>query len=208
RVVNDAVVALHAARHVVSRVAGSTTDVELCLGRGVIAAGELLEVIVERQLAVDGQASNNRRVLRATVNVERTRRVEDALTGAAQQVRPPQALRDVRLRLSRQAAIGGDDDDAIRRLRAIDRRCRRALEDLDVDDVVRVEIREPVGDVVLGRTGTASAAASRHRVETRGNGRVAVDHAVDDDKRTRGAGAGNAAATLDSRAAAGTAGAR
>ena len=76
------------------------------------------------------------------------------------------------------AALRGDDDDAVGGLRSVDRRRRRALEHLDVVDVVRIDVCKAVRAVLLAsvqRAGQGGLSAGTHG--------VGDDHAVDDVQR-------------------------
>src|SRR5690242_21743615 len=95
-VVDDAVVALDVARDVVRRVASAAANVDLCLRRGSFAASELLEVVVERQLAVHGERLDDGGVGGARVRTLRGNDVEHTLTGAAEGAGRSEPLRDVR----------------------------------------------------------------------------------------------------------------
>ena len=68
--------------------------------------------------------------LRELLAVEQVVAVRDALRAAC-------SVSSVNLRTRRRAVLRRDDDDAVRAARAVDRRRRRVLQDLDRLDVVR-----------------------------------------------------------------------
>ena len=90
------------------------------------------------------------------------------------------ALRGVPRR-ARLAALGSDEDDALPCTRAVERTGRRAFQDLDVLDVVRVDVRRPV---LLRRSLDLARAQAVVWIEVRGRVAAVVDrHAVDDEER-------------------------
>src|SRR2546427_238648 len=85
-------------------------------------------------------------------HAERVGRVAvDARAHRVCQGKRPEALGHAETGRARVPASGGDHDHAVRCLRAVDRRSRRALQDLDVLDVVRVQVGDAVDRVVLAR---------------------------------------------------------
>src|SRR5690242_10294210 len=102
--------------------------------------------------------------------------------------------------LPRAASLGRNDDDAVGGTRAVDRRRRRRLQDLDVLDVVRIDVGQAVDRLVLRRVGRTARA--RDRRQAAGDRRVRYDDAVDDVERIAGAENRRRAADLDLHAAA------
>ena len=112
-----------------------------------------------------------------------------------------EALRDVELRLPDAAAPRVDDDHAVRGAGPVDRsgRCG-SLQNLDRLDIVRDEVGQPVGAVVLVArdAGTDVAVAGRgNGVRSRLDLRVAHDHAIHDVQRLAIAEDGGHAADLN-----------
>src|SRR5439155_21742061 len=93
--------------------------VEVCLVGERLGVGKLLQVVVERHLAVYQVRLDARRGVREGVG-ER----ECAGRWAAQQLREPQALGDVGARLPGATAVRPDDDHAVRGLGAVNGRRR------------------------------------------------------------------------------------
>ena len=89
-------------------------------------------------------------------------RLEVAIAISERELRNANALGEGKLRRSGPSAFGRDEDDAVRRLGSIDRRRRRALQDLDALDVVRVEISDTVDWTLLTSGVDATATRSRN----------------------------------------------
>jgi hypothetical protein len=117
------------------------------------------------------------------------------------------ALRDIELRAPGLPRLGGDDDDAVGGLGAVDRRRRGALQHLDALDVVRVEIADAIDAVVLRRRVGARGGAE-DGVGARLEHVVADDDAVHHVERIGGAVDGGHAAEAHLHAAARGAGVR
>ena len=78
-------------------------------------------------------------------------------------------------------ALGRDDDNAVRRERAVDGAGRGTLQDFDVLDVRRVEVGDTVDRLVLAVRDAATGRGDG--VQTVQDDGVADDHAVDDVER-------------------------
>src|SRR5439155_24244832 len=124
-----------AARRARDRLAGEWRALDLGLVIERLAARSLIGLDQRR-----GRAERVADFLRAT-ELARAERVAD--------LREAEALRDRDSRLAVVAALGRDDDNAVRGLAAVQRRGRGALEHLDGLDVVRVDIGDAVDRVVL-----------------------------------------------------------
>ena len=176
--------------------AGDDPAVVLDQPRDVVAGGLVPPIHAQRALEGEGGVPGQEFL----VVVERVGRVEVGRVGAegvhrvvhrvelAQSevvglLEEAQTLREVEAWRAHQAALGGDQDHAVGGLRAVDRRRRRALEDLDALDVVGVEVGDPVRRVVLLAPADRVARRHRHHVHVRRDLVVADDHAVDDVER-------------------------
>jgi hypothetical protein len=102
-----------------------------------------------------------------------------AASNAAQLLRQRKltdALCDACGRAARCAALGGDDDDAVGALGAVDGARGGTLEDLDVLDVRRIEVRDAIDRLILA-IGDAAAGAGQ-RVEAAVHCAIAHEHSV------------------------------
>src|SRR5689334_25374417 len=91
------------------------------------------------------------------------------------------------------SALGGDQDDTVRRARAVNCRRRRSLQDVDRLDIVGVD----VGRAILRDRSTRAGKVLRTLI---GRVRLVVDRlTVDDEQRLIGAGKRRVAANLDRR---------
>ncbi len=124
---------------------------------------ELWRVLAERRLGLD-------RVLEHP----RPERIADG--------EGPEPLGQREPRLARLAVPGGDDHHTVGGERPVDRRGGGALENRDVVDVGRVQVREAVHRVVL-IAGVAARLRRRDRVHAVGDRVVAHDQAVHHDQR-------------------------
>ncbi len=103
-------------------------------------------------------------------------------TGSVEEAEP---LADSDARCPRPAPLGRDDHHAVARLLPVDRRGRRALQDLDLLDVLRVDVDDPVDLVILGLCGVRAAGGQVDLVLVGRDRRVADEHPVYDIERRR-----------------------
>ena len=143
------------------------------------------------------------------VSVKTEQRLSQAAEGPRAELAGPggeaELLGDGKLWLAQLSPLGGDDDNPVGGLGAINRGCRSTLEDLYPLNVFRVEIGNAIDRVIL-ISGIAAALGAADRVLAVGNGHVADYDPIHHEQRIHTAIDGRHAAQVELHATTGRSG--